>query len=126
MGLTTRACVWVDVRCMCGSWLGTASFRSLWQRHHHIVVVVIIIVMCVVCSVVLHFHSKATEAAQVASSVGIPVAAVRPGAPSFTLRYAAHSDLPMTLAMMHTYLDGGDHAHFLCPWLSCSWVFKVP
>ena len=80
---------------------------SLWQherqRHHHIVVVVVVIVMCVVCSV-LHFQSKTAEATQVTSSAGIPVAAVRAGAPSFTLRYAAHSVLPMTLAMMHTYL----------------------
>ena len=69
--------------------------------HHHIITAAIItVVMCVVCSV-LHFHSKTAEAAQ-ATRTGPAAAAV--GAPSFTLRYAAHSVFPMTLAMMHTYL----------------------
>ena len=94
---------------MRGSRLGTASFRSgrigggaaSEGRHHHIVDVAM-----VVCSdaAVLHFHSRI--AAEAASSAGVPGAAVA-GAASVTLRYAEHSVVPMTLAMMHTYLVGG-------------------
>ena len=68
-------------------------------RHHHIVDVAI------VASAVLHFHSS-EKAAQAASSAGVPGAAAA-GAASVTLRYAEHSVVPMTLAMMHTYLVGG-------------------
>ena len=74
-------------------------------RHHHYVDVAI-----VVCSAVLHFHSS-ENAAQAASSAGVPGAA---GAASVTLRYAEHSVVPMTLAMMHTYLVGGDRSITEC------------
>ena len=76
-------------------------------RHHHIVDVAV-----VVC--VLHFHSS-EKAAQAASSASVPGAAAA-GAASVTLRYAEHSVVPMTLAMMHTYLVGGrslDHFFIL-------------
>ena len=92
---------------MRGSRLGTASFRSGSEgRHHHIVDVAI------VASAVLHFHSS-ENAAQAASSAGVPGAAAA-GAASVTLRYAEHSVVPMTLAMMHTYLVGGDRSITEC------------
>ena len=88
------------------AWNGILSLWPHWRRrsegrHHHIVDVAM-----VVCSdaAVLHFHTR--NAAEAASSVGVPGAEVA-GAASVTLRYAEHSVVPMTLAMMHTYLVGG-------------------